>query len=169
MKEAEKQPRATAIVEWTQLSAQGVLVYASHKGFWHLPSSSPQRDERGRQESPLVAAVRELSQKTGLETHGAHFLFRHEASKTEHQVFLLRASGALELVNLREALAFGLCAPTMAVTPIMAAPGFFTGRLRLLSTVREIIARYYQLQARHEGPWRRPETGEPPGLALISQ
>lgn len=137
--------RATALVEWAHDGEQGILVHADRKGFWLLPGGQLKRYHDNTYEAPLAAVARELHEETGPETYGTLALFRHTGSHNEHHVFLIKVRGTLQVVDLKEAPAFGLCRHDMTITTILKAPGFTTDSLKLLNSAKAIITRYRAL------------------------
>lgn len=135
--------RATALVPWSHADKQGVLVHAdSHKNEWVLPGGGLELDANGRAETPRVAVVRELAEETGLTAEAVATLFLYAGKFRVHHVFHIRPSGTLQIVDPKEAPAFGLCGPGLVVDMIACAPNYSTGGRTLSHSARAIIERY---------------------------
>src|SRR6266545_5378270 len=141
-----KRRRATALVEWEYQGTRGILVHADRKQFWLLPGGGLNPNPKTKQLEPaLAAAARELHEETGLEATTVTFLFSHSGSHNDHEVFLVRARGELQIVDHKEAPAHGLCHEDLTVTPILAARDFSTSKVQLINSTRQIIQRYQAL------------------------
>jgi len=139
----EKKTRATALVSWSHNGKAGILVHADrYKNTWILPGGGLERDANGRAEVPRVAVVRELAEETGLSAAAVATLFLHDGKFRIHHVFHIRASGTLQIVDLREAPAFGLCGPDFVVNTIACSPDYATDELTLSHSTKAIIKRY---------------------------
>ena len=139
-----KKKRATALIPWSHNGNLGVLVHAdSYKNEWILPGGGLEPAVNGQIETPRVAVVRGLREETGLIAGAVATLFRHDGKYREHHVFHIRASGALQIVDQKEAPAFGLCRPDFVVDTIACSPGYITDGLKLSFSTRAIIGRYF--------------------------
>jgi hypothetical protein len=94
--------------------------------------------------------ARELAEETGLSAEAVATLFLHDGKLRVHHVFHIRASGTLQIVDLNEAPAFGLCGPDFVVDTIACAPDYSTDGLTLSHSTKAILRRYqadyHQLQ-----------------------
>jgi len=139
-----KKKRATALIPWSHNGNAGVLVHAdSDKNEWVLPGGGLEPAVNGQIETPRVAVVRELREETGLIAEAVATLFRHDGKYREHHVFHIRASGTLQIVDQKEAPAFGLCRPDFVVDTIACSPGFLTDGLKVSFSTQAIIGRYF--------------------------
>ena len=69
-------------------------------------------------------------------------LFLHDGKFRVHHVFHIRASGTLQIVDWKEAPAFGLCGPDFVVATIACSPDYSTDGLTLSHSAKAIIRRY---------------------------
>jgi 8-oxo-dGTP pyrophosphatase MutT (NUDIX family) len=137
-----KKTRATALVPWSHDDKQGILVHADRdKNEWTLPGGGL-LDANGPIETPRAAVVRELAEETGLIAAAVATLFRHDGKFRVHHVFHIRPSGTLQIVDLKEAPAFGLCGPDLVVDTIARSPDYSTEGLALSHSTKAIIRRY---------------------------
>jgi 8-oxo-dGTP pyrophosphatase MutT (NUDIX family) len=144
-----KKTRATALVPWSHDDKQGILVHADRdKNEWTLPGGGL-LDANGPIETPRAAVVRELAEETGLTAAAVATLFRHKGRLRVHHVFHIRPSGRLQIVDLKEAPAFGLCGPNLVVDTIACSPDYSTDGLALSHSTKAIIRRY---QAEYQQP-----------------
>lgn len=142
-----KKQRATVIVEWSHAGKSGILVHAdSYKNEWILPGGGLEQDANGQVELPKVAAARELEEETSLTVEAVAALFCHSGRFRDHHVFQVNARGTLQIIDRKEAPAFGLCGPDLVVTTILGVPGYTTDRLSLSASTKAIIRRYLQMQ-----------------------
>jgi 8-oxo-dGTP diphosphatase len=79
-----KRQRATAIIELPQ----GILLVGMRNTDYLLPGGGVETGE-----TPLVAAVREVQEETGLLAHRALFLFETTTLANHHIVFWVQAPG----------------------------------------------------------------------------
>ena len=81
-----RRQRATCIVELPdQEGDMSILIAEQHgRGYDLLPGG---RVESG--EAPIIAAIRELREETGLKSEGVMKLFEHTSSHQVHHVFYL--------------------------------------------------------------------------------
>ena len=163
----DKKTRATALVSWSHNGKQGILVHADRfKNTWILPGGGLELGANGRLETPRAAVARELVEETGLTAEAVATLFLHDGKFRVHHVFHIRASGTLQIVDLKEAPAFGLCGPDFAVNTILCASDYATDGLTLSHSTKKIIGRYQadyqQLDApstllnADDSPWKIP-------------
>jgi O-acetyl-ADP-ribose deacetylase len=140
---SEKKPRATALIPWVYDGKQGILVHADrYKNTWILPGGGLELDTNGRIETPKAAVIRELKEETGLTAAAAATLFLQDGKFRVHHVFHIRPSGTLQIMDLKEAPAFGVCRPDFAVDTIMCSPDYSTDGLTLSHSTKKIIGRY---------------------------
>jgi ADP-ribose pyrophosphatase YjhB (NUDIX family) len=140
----QKRIRATALVPWSHKGKQGVLVHAnSYTNEWTLPGGGLEQDANGRAEAPRAAVARELAEETYLTAEAIATLFLHDGRRCVHHVFHIRASGTLQIVDLKEAPAFGLCGPDFVVAMIACSPDYSTDGLTLSRSTKAIIRRYH--------------------------
>lgn len=118
--------RATVIIE----RQEGILLTAMSSGIYLLPGGAVEQ-----RESPLVGAVRELEEETGLVADSALFLFEHHSHSNVHHVFLVRASGKPRARNEVKQLGYYSVGCT----------------LHMSQGTRDILAKYDALKA------KRPE------------
>ena len=130
MPKVMKRRRGTAIVETTG----GILLTSEHGNVFILPGGGAERGE-----SRFVAALRELTEETGLLPYYARIIFRHKGgvSKTfsgqhlfqdHHTVCLVRATGT----------------PKPGGGDCKHIAYYFPGcHVRISHTTREIIEKYY--------------------------
>ena len=156
----EKKIRATALVPWSHEGKQGILVHAdSDKNEWILPGGGLEQEANGGAEAPRAAVARELAEETGLTAESVATLFRHDGKFRVHHVFHIRASGTLQIVDRKEAPAFGLCGPDFVVTTIACSPDYSTDVLTLSHSTKAIIRRYQADYHRMQGARPTPTSG----------
>jgi ADP-ribose pyrophosphatase YjhB (NUDIX family) len=156
----QKKTRATALIPWSHNGKQGILVHAdSRKNEWVLPGGGLELGANGRAEAPRVAVARELAEETGLSTEAVATLFLYDGKFRVHHVFHIRASGTLQIVDRKEAPAFGLCGPDFVVDTIMYAPDYATDGLTLSYSTKAIIGRYQADYQQLQGARPTPRPG----------
>jgi ADP-ribose pyrophosphatase YjhB (NUDIX family) len=156
----QKKTRATALVPWSDEGKQGILIHAdSYKNEWILPGGGLEQDANGRVEAPRVAVARELAEETCLTAEAVATLFLHDGKFRVHHVFHIRASGTLEIVDRKEAPAFGLCGPDFVVDTIACSPGYSTDGLTLSHSTKAIIRCYQMDYHRMQGARPTPTPG----------
>ena len=116
----------------------------SDKNEWVLPGGGLEPAVNEQIETPRVAVVRELREETGLIAEAVATLFRHDGKYREHHVLHIRASGALQIVDQKEAPAFGLCRPDFVVDMIACSPDYTTDGLKVSFSTQAIIGRYFR-------------------------
>lgn len=133
--------RGTAIVEYTWQGQQGLIVVADGpKGDgWLLPGGGAENGE-----SRMAAALRELTEETGLTPYATLYLFNHTAIN-EHKVYLVRATGTPGIHD-SAVKALGLLLPDMTVAQISLRKRY-QWPTSLTTSAKKIAQRFYDLRA----------------------
>lgn len=114
-----KRRRGTAIVD----TLDGILVVSQDGKTFLLPGGGAKSNE-----SRMNAALRELTEETGLVPTGCIFLFEYESHTTFHKVFLIKCSG--------------IAKPSHEIRYVT----YFTGNnVRLSSGTKAILEKYYAM------------------------
>ena len=132
--------RGTAIVEYTWQAQHGLLIVADgpRGDTWLLPGGGAEGNE-----SRMSAALRELSEETGMTPYAALYLFTH-AAHNAHKVYLVRATGT---PTMRDSAvkALGLLLPDLSIAQISLRKRY-PWPTSLSTSAKKIAQRYYALR-----------------------